>query len=240
MKKAAFAALLALIAGPAGASSPADDARAEYAAAVDRAQARAAQRWAFTMTYTDLSTAAPKSYRSRFDPRRPAGARWEALDPPAASMTKDERKAFKEASRNDDADDALVYDSLKDTLAEAEAVEITEDQAVFRIPVDGPDLPKGAAEALAVAATLDRVAGRIAAIEIVSRSPFKPAPIVKVDQFRQLHRYEPAGADGAVLLVASESDTAGRAMFKPFRSTVRIAYSDFEAVDGPPWTPKKK
>lgn len=221
------------------APSAADAARFEYAAALQRAKAIGEARWAFTLTYTDEVANGVKSYTLRFDPRQPAGGRWLAVDPAAEKLSKDERKAFKRMSRNDDADDALVYDRLAETAAQAGLVSVDDDDAVFSIPITDPNLPEKARAALSATVRLDRKAGYVSSVEVLSKAPFKPAAIARVDSMRQSQVYAPAGPNGEILLISSQSQSAGEAMMKSFNSNVRMAYSDFEKVDAPPRAPKK-
>ncbi len=214
----------------------AEAAKAEFVAAAEQAKARADQRWAFTLTYTDLPE--NKTYRVRFDPRLPAGERWTPIEPAADALSKEERKVLKNISRNDDADDGLVYDGLSDFAADAEVLRADAREAAFRIAVDDPEMAPEMKAALSATATLDRAAGHVTAIEIISTKPFKPAPVAKIEKMRQLHRFAPVGPDRLVMLVSAVSEAKGKAMFKAFDEKADMAYSDFEAVDAPPRAPK--
>lgn len=230
---ASLAAML-LIAANAAAEDAADVAssRGELIAAADAAKAFADQRWAFTMTYTDLLK--QKTWRVRFDPRLPAGARWTPLDPPADALTKEERKAMASISRNDDADESLVYDGLADAASAAKLLRSDAKEALFAIDISDPDMSAEMKSALSATATLDRETGHVSAVEIVSTKPFKPAAVAKIETMRQLQRYAPVGPGGLALLVASDAEARGSAMFKSFEQKTSVVYSDFEAVDAPP------
>lgn len=224
------------------APAPADAAlaRSEYMKAVEQAARIGAARWAFTLTYTDETEGEAKTYKLRFDPRAAAGERWTISDPAAEALSKDERKALKRFSRNDDADDALVYDGLAESADKAELIEISETEAVFSLPVLDSRLPEKAKAAIAATARFDRKAGIVSSIEIEARESFKPAAIARIDRMRQVQHFAPVGPEGEALLVSSLSDTAGEAMLKSFSSKAQLSYSEFEKVDAPPRAPKKK
>ncbi len=211
---------------------------AEFRAAVATAERHAADRYAFTLDFQDLSKESDRIFRVRFDPRKPAGGRWSAIDPPTDQYGKAEKAAFDRMTRNDEADDALVYEGLAEALDETRLVSADADRAVFSIPINSPDTPAEMKEALAATATLDRKAGFISSVEIRSTRPFKPAAVAKVKSMRQLQRYAILTPGGPALMIASESDAEGSAMFKSFSSKARLAYSEIEKVDAPPRPPK--
>lgn len=215
------------------------EARAQLTAAIAAAEAIGEKRWAFTLSYADLAENADKTYVARFDPRLPSGARWRAVSPTVEKMSKDERKAYERIAKNDDADEGLVYDSLSRSSDQAQLIEASEIEASFSLPIDDPETPEAVRTALALTVKLDRAAGHIASIEVRSQKPFKPMAVAKVDFMRQVQNYAPVGPGGAVLLVSSQSDMKGKAMFKEIRSEAHLAYSEFEAVDAPPRAPKK-
>jgi hypothetical protein len=224
------------------APAPADAAlaRSQYLKAVEQAAEIGASRWAFTLAYKDETDAEAKTYRLRFDPRAPAGERWTVSDPAAGQLTKDEKKELKRLSRNDDADDALIYDGLAERVDKAELIALSDAEAVFAIPVHDLRLPEKARAAIVATAHFDRKAGIVSSIEVEARESFKPAAIARIDKMRQVQRFAPVGPNGEALLVSSVSDTAGEAMLKSFSSKSQIAYSDFEKVDAPPRAPRKK
>ncbi len=237
-------ALAALaFAAPAMANDEANDkagALAEFAAAVATAEANAAQRWAFTLDFRDLGDKENRTFRVRFDPRKPLGARWTPVDPPADQYGKAEKAAFERMTKNDEADDALVYEGLAETLSGTTVLSVDAGRAVFSVPINDPDAPKETLEALAATAVLDRSAGHVSSVEIRSTRPFKPAAVAKIKSMRQLQRYEVLTPGGPALMIASESDAEGSAMFKSFSSKARLTYSAFEPVDAPPRAAKKK
>jgi hypothetical protein len=232
MSRATLAGLAALAIG--GFASTEDAAIAEFRAAVEKAESHADERYAFTLDYRDLGAKEQRTFRVRFDPRRPAGARWAAIDPPEDQYGKEEKAAFERMTRNDEADDALVYEGLADAVPGAALVSADAEQAVFSIPINDPDAPKAMKEALTATAVLDRRTGHVASVEIRATKPFKPAAPVKINAMRQLQRYEILSPGGPALMIASESDAEGSAMFKSFSSKVRIAYSEIEKVEAPP------
>ncbi len=211
----------------------------EFRAAVATAQQHADERYAFTLDFRDLTDGDGRVFRVRFDPRKPSGARWTAIDPPKDQYGKEEMAAFERMTRNDEADDSLVYEGLAEALGETRLVSADADRAVFAIPLSDPETPAAVKEALAATATLDRKGGFIASVEIRSTRAFKPAAVAKIKAMRQLQRYGAPSGDGPALLIATESDAEGSAMFKSFASKARLSYSDFEKVDAPPRAAKK-
>jgi hypothetical protein len=233
----------ALLSAPAFAAEntlPTDEqaATSELAAAAARAEVFGEQRWAFTAAYEDLAAAGRKPLKLRFDPRLPAGARWTPIEPAENALSKEERKSLKKLRGDDDADRALVYDDLDEAIKDASVLRLSEDQALFRISIDDPEMPAEMKGALEATAHLDRDGGLVTTIEVRSTRPFKPAAVAKIESMRQTQRYALVAPGGAPLLVASESQVTGKAMLKSFSSSVRVAYSDFQAVDAPPRTKK--
>lgn len=233
-----FAALAALMTG--GAASADDAALAEFRAAVEKAQAHAEDRYAFTVDFRELGDKQGRTFRVRFDPRNPAGARWRAVDPPRDQYGNEEKAAFERMTKNDEADDALVYEGLADALDAATVISADAARATFAISIDDPDTPQETKDALAATAVLDRRSGHVESVEIRSTRPFKPAAVAKIKSMRQLQRYEVLTPGGPALMVASESEAEGSAMFKSFSSKTRLSYSAIEKVDAPPRPPKKK
>jgi hypothetical protein len=226
--------LAAIAAISIGGIAYADDAAlAELRAAVALAEAHGADRYAFTLDFRDLGDEEARTFRVRFDPRKPAGARWTAVDPPADQYGKEEKAAFKRMTANDEADDALVYEGLAEALDGASVISADAASAVFSLPISDPKVAKETKDALAATAVLDRVSGHVESVEIRSTRPFKPAAVAKIVSMRQLQRYAAPAPGGPALLAASESDAEGSAMFKSFSSKARFGYSAIEKVDAP-------
>lgn len=205
-----------------------------FRAAVATAERHAADRYAFTLDFQDLGEREARVFRVRFDPRKPPGARWTPVDPPADQYGAAEKAAFGRMTRDDEADDGLVYEGLAEALDDARLISADDGQAVFSITINNPETPAAVREALAATATLDRAGGFISAVEIRSTRPFKPAAVAKIKSMRQLQRYAAPVGGGPALLAATESDAEGSAMFKSFASKARIAYSEIEKVEAPP------
>jgi hypothetical protein len=233
-----LASLAALALG--GIAQADEAALAEFRAAVEMAQAHAQDRYAFTLDFRDLGDKAERNFRVRFDPRKPAGARWSAIDPPQDQYGKEEKAAFARMTKNDEADDALVYEGLAGALEGATVISADAARATFAISINDPDMPQETKAALAATAVLDRKSGHVETVEIRSTRPFKPAAVAKISSMRQLQRYAVLTPGGPALMVASESDAEGSAMFKSFSSKARLAYSEIEKVDAPPRPRKKK
>lgn len=212
--------------------TPTMAARLELLDAIERAKALADQRWAFTAAFEDIAEAPGRVVRARFDPRKPAGERWSLVS--EQELSKKERQAFERLTRNDEADDALVYDRLGESVDGA-AINATPETATFRLKIDDPKMSDEMRGALSAIATFDRRTEHVSDITVSSRMPFKPAPVAKVEKMRQVQRYAPVGPDGAVLMTEVESIATGSAMLKKFNARTRIVYSDFEKVDAEPF-----
>lgn len=213
---------------------------AEFRAAVEKAEAHAADRYAFTLDFRDLGDRRARVFRVRFDPRQPPGARWSAIDPPADQYGKEEKAAFARMTQDDDADAALVYEGLSEGLAGATVVDADAARATIAFPISDPEMPQETRQALAASAVLNRTSGHVESVEVRSTRPFKPAAVAKIKSMRQLQRYEILSPGGPALMVASESDAEGSAMFRSFSSKARLLYSQIEKVDAPPRAAKEK
>lgn len=208
----------------------AEDAHALLEKAATEAEARAKDRYAFTVVYEDLAEGGGKTFTLRFDPRLPSGKRWVALKPAEAELGKDERKRFKNLKKSDEADGNLIYDGLKASTSAAKLVSEDEERAVFEAPIRDKKTPEAIAKAISMTITLDKKGGYVREVALKSREPFKPAPVARVDVMEQTQRYEPLSPGGQALLRSSVSVASGEAMFKKFNSRVRMDYRDFEPV----------
>lgn len=234
----ALTVILAITATPAARADDAIDEASAYAAlaaAIDVAGAHGEDRYAFTMTFTNLELDRPRPYVLRFDPRLPEGARWSLLEPAEETLTKDERKNLERLRRSDSADGALVYDGLAKVLGGARLVSQDAARAVFAAPMpDDSEAPKKAREALEMTLTLDRAGGHIETISLRAAKPFKPAAPAVVKALRQTQTFAAPAEGGPALLSVAESFVSGEAMFRAFSSHTRTEYSDIEKVDAPP------
>ena len=207
------------------------DAREALASAMDVAKQHGDARWAFTMAYTDLGEDGPKTYRLRFDPRLAEDERWQLLDPAFESLSKDEKKTFKQIQGRDDADDGLIYDQLPIDFEQLMFVSEDDTRAVFEAAIVGDEMPKKMREAVKMTITVNKVDAYLEEITMRSIEPFKPAPIAKINTFEQIQRYVPSSEGGPALMRDAHSDVSGKAMLKKFESKSKITYSEFEKVE---------
>lgn len=199
---------------------------------IAQAEEAANRRWAFTMTYTDNTAEAPKTYSVRFDPTRPENDRWIALSPTMEELSKEERKSFKSRLKNaNDADGMLVYDGLAKALPSARLLSDDGEKAIFAaVPAD-EEMPEKMREKLEMSIYLDKESGFVSQIDVNSTGSFKPAPVAKVEEFSAVQRYEMIPEFGLPLLVRADNSVSGEAMFQDFRQDTTSIYSDFVAID---------
>ncbi len=229
-------ALLACVAFAINASSfvaaedtpPPQMARDMLIAAADLAAAHADTRFAYTVDYWGRENDEEVAVKVRYDPRLPVGERWRLVGASLEDLDKDLREEIEDLEDRKRPDGKLVYNKIGDVLAGLALVEETDAYAIFRGPVNGEDLPE---DVLQGTITLNKTTGHIERIELRALEPFKPAPIAKVKQFYQDQRFAPPLGDGPALLVESENDVSGKAMFKKFSNASRRRFSDIELVD---------
>lgn len=220
-------------------NAPASDqleARALLGTALDAADRSAAQRWAFSLRATEFDeTGGQRTYIYSFDPRRAVGERWEPLAPTLEDMTKGEKKEFKEFSKEDNADEQLVYDGLKAYAQSAQIV--SDDGAViqFRGALPDDDMPVKIRDALEMDIFLERASGTITDIVVEAIKPFKPVAVAKVKEMKQVQSFAPVGPGEEILLVRSVSKARGKAMLVSFSTETVVEFFDFVPVDGPPF-----
>jgi hypothetical protein len=106
--------------------------------------------------------------------------------------------------------------------------------ATFSLEIQDDDMPKEARAALDATLRFNRTRGFVEEIRVVSKRPFKPAAIAKVERMEQSQLYAPQGDAGLVTLVEMRSIAKGKAMMKAFDQDVVVTYSAIEAVDAPP------
>jgi len=209
----------------------ANKAEAALQSAIDDAEAHATSRWAFTITHTDYGEDGERTFKLRFDPRRADGERWVLLEPALERLSKDEKKTLKSMQEADTPDDALIYDKLAVDIETVTLVSENETQASFLVPLIDDDMPEKMREAVEMRVTVNKPGAYVEKIELTSSKPFKPAPVAKINSFSQTQHYVQPEKGGPALLRLSESDVAGKAMFKKFASKTRTEYSDFERVE---------
>lgn len=219
-------AAILLCGGPASA----EDARALLDKAIAVADAHKTERYAFTVVYTDRNAKPAGAISLRFDPRRPEGERWTLLSPAEASLTKDQRKRFKNLRRSNDADDSLIYDRLKDTAAKATLVSEDAVSARFSGPINDPKAPVEVTNSMEMTLDLVKAGGFVRTISVASKQAFRPAAAAKVERMEQSQTYEPLVAGGPAILRGSRTIAVGEAMFKKFDQHIVMEYRDFERV----------
>ena len=229
--RVAFVAWLAFLMSPS--FSAADDvahttsAIDMLSAAADLAAEHADTRFAYTVDYWRRKNEEEVSVKVRYDPRLPEGERWRLVEGSLEDLDDDMRDEIKDLEKRERPDEKLVYGKIGDVIESVELIEETDAYAVFRGPLIDDGVPEDAVQATF---TLNKTTGHIERIEASALEPFKPAPIAKIKKFYQDQRYAPPSGDGPALLSGSESDVAGKAMFKKFSVHQRRRFSDIELV----------
>lgn len=202
--------------------------------AIKDAETLGDQRWAFTMVYTNIEKdATSQRYRLRFDPRRDEGDRWELIEPPEDTLSKKEKKAFRQISKSNNIDGSLVYNKLSENVGVDDLKSENENTAIFSGKINDDDMPEKVRDALRMEAVLNKAALFVSKISVTSSKPFSPAPGAKVNKMSQVQNYAPAGPEGEVLMTHSSSVVEGKAFFKAFSSNTTSEFSDYERVDAP-------
>ena len=196
--------------------------------AANLAARHADTRFAYTVDYWGRENDEEVAVKVRYDPRLPDGERWRLVGASLEDLDKDLRKEIEDLEERERPDEKLVYYKISDALAGLEFIEEADAYAIFRGLMNGEDLPQ---DVLQGTITLNKTTGHIERIELRALEPFKPAPIAKVKQFYQDQRFSPPLGDGPALLVESESDVSGKALFKKFSRASRRRFSDIELVN---------
>ncbi|MEL6360298.1 MAG: hypothetical protein AAFR21_04380 [Pseudomonadota bacterium] len=217
------------------------DAIALLGQAVAKAEADAADRYAFTMAYqisTDEAETDRKEYVLRFDPRLAKGEQWELKSPDISELSKKERKLLRGLQQDENTPDGvLIYDQL---ALDEDTIEIT-GQTEETVVIEGrsidTEVPERVREAVILAITLNKAGAFIEKIQVQADKPFKPVRIAKVNEMNQVQTFA-APTDGLpAILEASESVTRGEAMFKDFYRGSSTSYSDIVRVPADDITP---
>jgi hypothetical protein len=212
------------------AGADAGAARAALERAVAEAGAHAQTRYAFSASVIDEADPDAPPLHLRFDPRRPKGKRWSPLEGDERALGADARRRLKSLSQSDDADKSLTYAELAGSLAEAQLVSAVDGKAVFAAPLSDPQMPKAVRDSVDMQILVDVGRTYVERVEIVSRRPFKPAPVARVDSMVQTRSYAPLADGGPALLRLSRTDLTGEAMFKSINRRSRTEFFDFEAI----------
>ena len=228
-----LAALIAFLFN-ASLSAAADDALTTPSAfdmlntAANLAARHADTRFAYTVDYWRMKNEEEVAVKIRYDPRLPVGSRWRLVEGSLEDFDDDMREEIEDLEKRERPDEKLVYDRIGDVIESVELVEETDTYAVFRGPLIDDGVPENAVQATFM---LNKTTVHIERIEASALEPFKPAPIAKIKKFYQDQRYAPPAGDGPALLVESDSNVSGKAMFKKFSVQQRRRFSDIELVN---------
>jgi len=196
--------------------------------AADLAAEHADTRFAYTVDYWRRKNEEEVSVKVRYDPRLPEGGRWRLVEGALEDLDDDMQDEIKNLEKRERPDEKLVYDKIGDVIDSVELIEETDAYAVFRGSLIDDGVPEDAIQATF---TLNKTTGHVERIEARALEPFKPAPIAKIKSYYQDQYFAPPADGGPALLVESDNDVAGKAMFKSFSVRQRRQFSDIELVD---------
>ena len=195
--------------------------------AIEVAKTHSDQRYAFTVEFWSSDGKEEFSLIVRYDPRLPEGGRWRAVELSEDDLTKKVRKRLKQLEKIDRPDEQFLYDDLDEAIGGVTFAEETETAFIFTGPLIIDDLPE---DALTARIVFEKDGMFISRIEAQSVKPFKPASVAKVKEMRMTQLYARSD-DGPALLVNSESDVSGSALFKSFDTQNRQIFSDIVPVE---------
>jgi hypothetical protein len=204
---------------------------------VAQAQSVSADDYAFTRTVRREGTTGGKSEKKvlieKFDPTKPASARWTLVSVDGAAPSADELKRYqKEVAKR-----RIVpgYHRLAAYFgAPAAASADSEGKTIFRFA----SLPKGAVSVLdtdvshnATAEAVVRDANGSPYVEQVrfAVKPMRLKLVMKLDKFETTARYRP-GPGGKPFLMESTSEMAGSGMGQEGTIRSTMTYSEYRAV----------
>lgn len=226
MKRTVVAPLLALLALPAFAATPAP------VAAAFRTMNATPGGWAFTQTTVENG----KKTIETFDPSLPAARQWtlvlkEGRTPTAADLeeyaadlvTRAEKKKMKENAAGDDPAAAAIRPGSLRLVRESGDAAVYE----FRLPVDDPDAAK-LIDVMKGRLTVGKSAPHPFVLEIFAEKPISPVVSVRIDRMYTRVEYRPAVPGGPLLPYEERSQVRGKIMMlKKLDEDSVVTYSDY-------------
>ena len=186
--------------------------------------------FAFTQTTTaQRSGETGKAFVMRFDPRRPAGARWVLVSADGRAPTAKEAAS---AAKQSNSGPVPSYSRIARWFgAPATRIATGKDSVTYRFPA----LPKGTAEIGGHDASHDTVAEAtvntagttpfVERVRFTSATPFRMALVVKIERFvfTTTHRLT---ADGRPVMMEADGDMFGSLLGKAGSFKTKTVYSD--------------
>ena len=182
-----------------------------------------ARNWAYTETSVD----AEHVWVGRFDPRRPAGERWDLISVDKRAPTDDEIEEYL-----DDQDDDFPDDDDNEVVAMVEPdsvrlIEETDQYWLLGFNLDEDE--KAIAENVHATIRINKPGRYLEYIDVHNRAPMKPAIGVKLTKLITRFTFGPAVGGGPIVPLSTHVEVSGRAfLFISFDEQELSSNSDFE------------
>ena len=187
--------------------------------------------WAFTLSETEDSV----STVGRYDPRRPAGTRWQLLTIAGRDPDAEEAADYQDDREDefDDDDDGSVLD-----IIDVETLEIVEESDEYWIfgftPSVGDgedDVAQKIMQKVHGTAKVIRDGHYLEYLDMRSEKPIRPVFSVKISRFLTHIAFGPAGDSGPIVPLSIDVEVRGRAaLVIKIDERESTHYSDYEYV----------
>ena len=181
--------------------------------------------------YTETSVDGEQVWVGRFDPRRPAGERWQLLSVDKRTPTPEEIDEYlddKDDDFSDDGDNEIVE------MVEPDSVRLLEETDVYWLLAFNPDEDEEAILKSVEATIRINKAGRyLEYVDVHNRDVIKPAFGVKLTKLITRLTFGPAAEDGPIVPLSTQVEVVGQAfVFFSFDEQELSHNSDFEYAGG--------
>ena len=186
-----------------------------------------ARNWA----YTETSVNVEHVWVGRFDPRRPAGERWQLLSVDKRTPTPEEIDAYlddKNEDLSDDDDNEIVAMVEPDSVRLAEE---TDEYWLLTFSLDEDD--KAVINNVDATIRINKRGRHLEYVDVHNRDVIKPAFGVKLTKLITRLTFGPAATDGPIVPLSTQVEVVGRAfLFVSFDEQELSHNSDFEYAGG--------
>ena len=210
-------------------------AASDYSALFDEAAGALDNDYESDWAFTETSVESEVTTVARYNPARPADARWNLLAVNGRSPTDEEVAEFREEKAaddrgNDDDDPENDVEELvqPDSLS---LIEETDDHWLFSfVPTEDED-DEGFFEHVDAKLRIVKDGPYVKLISLQSNKPFRPQMGVKIKDCLTRLTFSPAAADGPIVPISINIRIRIRAfLFIRVDETISISYSDYEYV----------
>lgn len=220
---------IVLLVAPAFAATP-DDYETLLEEAIDAIASHDGGEWAFT----EASIEGDSETVARFDPRRPAGRRWQLLSIDGRVPTEDEIEEFSADKADEDDPDGDDEHDVED-MVEADSLDLVADTAQYWlfsfVPSEDDEENEGFAALMSGTLKIMKDGRYLASVDIHNEKPFKPKIGVKVNEILTRLTFAPAVEDGPVVIKTVDVAVDIRVFLViNIDEIVSITFSDFEHV----------